>query len=292
MSATTMYLPTEGSKAAAEAVNDALVSGSRVQSIGLESRSSGSQQTPDRSVKTTLNGNTQDSGYVSFLNSPEFDQLTSERLKADGKPERSHRRLLPRKKLELFDRTLTHIEQTRSDDLRILFGRALPGYLRKKLTFGASEMRPVVMGEKRSSARLFILVACQKELVKTLRRFFAQAEIKHELGPSNNVWPRFEVIVREQTKLFSGPGNMTVCVSNNLVRGEGPFAKFGIPICVKADGDAMSATLGGFVEGGTTRRRRRVLWAHRRPPLPEASSQTQSRQRLTIWYISGQHGKR
>ncbi|KAK5045973.1 hypothetical protein LTR84_008759 [Exophiala bonariae] len=168
-----------------------------------------------------------DSGYGSTTSSPEPNQESTSTSFFKDKAKHFKTRVFPREKkvLKQYNRGLTPIEDVRYADLQILFAHALPEWLsNQKKTPSTIEMRVAVMGQTEASTALFILVACQKPIVKTVRQFFAQKAIKDELEPLNKVWPKFEVIVRQQLALFSANEAISVwmertpsCHGNHII---------------------------------------------------------------------------
>ena len=189
-----------------------------------------------------------DSGYGSTTSSPELNRESTSTSLLIDKAMNLKERIFPREKkvLKHYSRTLTPVENARYADLRILFGYALSEWLlNHKRPSAAIEMRIAVMGETETSTELFILVACQKPIVKIVRQFFAQKAIKDELQPSNKVWPKFEVIVRQQLALYSGDNRTTARVAFNSDFDEDRGDLYGTRILLKSKGKSRVARLGG-----------------------------------------------
>lgn len=245
----TKHLPTEGSKAAAEAIDAALISTTKCPNSGGAAHSP-IYQTPGRHEHKQSQIKVPDSGYGSTIDSPELSQESANTSFLKDKARHIKKRLFPREKkvLKQYSRALTPIEQARFADLRILFGYALSEFLlSQKRSFAAIEMRVAVMGETETSARPIILVACQKPIFKIVKQFFAQKEIKGELTPSNKIWPKFEVLVREQLALFSGDGLITVWMAGTTLDDDNQCNPYRKPILIKMKESSKFATLGGVL---------------------------------------------
>ncbi|KIW12209.1 hypothetical protein PV08_09485 [Exophiala spinifera] len=243
----TKHLPTEGSKAAAEAIDAALTSTAECSNSDGAAQSPVCQ-TPRYEHKQSLI-KVPDSGYGSTIDSPELSQENGSTSFLKDKAKNIKKSLFPREKkvLKQYSRTLTTIEQARFADLRVLFGYALSELLlRQKRSSAAVEMRIAVMGETETSARPFILVACQKPILKLVKQFFAQKDIKDELSPSNKIWPRFEVLIREQLELFSGHGPITAWTQCDSALNPDPYSKKSILIMMEEG--SRFATLGGTLQ--------------------------------------------
>jgi len=137
-----------------------------------------------------------DSGYASLLNSPNSpSQRTLAREETIDLP---CRRLFFQKpkRLRIYNKEIDQPTQTRFRDLKVLFGRTWPEFLvKKKVTFTAIQMRLSVLGEDEDSAKPWIVIVCNKAILKTVNQFFDQADIKEELRPNTSGWPSFELTV-------------------------------------------------------------------------------------------------
>ncbi|KAF7506723.1 hypothetical protein GJ744_011447 [Endocarpon pusillum] len=137
-----------------------------------------------------------DSGYSSLVDSPNSPSPGT--LARKESITYASRRLLPKKprKLRIYDKPIDQPTQARFLDLKVLFGRTLHEFLaKKKVTFTAIQMRLSVMGEDEASAKPWIIIACEKATLKTVKQFFGQPDIKQELQPNTGEWPAFELIV-------------------------------------------------------------------------------------------------
>lgn len=190
-----------------------------------------------------------DSSYRS-TSSSELKPQTSSTSFLKDKAKHFKGQLFPREKkvLKQYSRPLTPVEDARYADLQILFGYALSEWLlNQKKASATIEMRVAVMGETETSTELFILVACQKPVLKSVRQFFAQAAIRDELKPSNKVWPKFEVIVRQQLALFAADEAISVWMALESSARDGESNCYGKSIMLRTKGKSKVATLGGFL---------------------------------------------
>ncbi|ERF71908.1 hypothetical protein EPUS_08224 [Endocarpon pusillum Z07020] len=137
-----------------------------------------------------------DSGYSSQVSSP--NNPSQGTLAGKESIEYPSRRRFPRKpkKLRIYDKPIDQPTQTRFLDLKVLFGRTLHEFLaKKKVTFTAIQMRLSVLGEDEASAKPWIIIACEKATLKTVKQFFGQTDIKEELQANTGEWPAFELII-------------------------------------------------------------------------------------------------
>src|SRR5277367_1497654 len=167
----------------------------------LDSIAAASSQTPQcshepstkQTPKLQHNSSTApDSGYASQADTP--NSSSQRTLTRDIRPTR----LFPRKakKLRIYDIEIDQPTQTRFLDLKVLFGRTLHEFLvKKKVTFTAIQMRLSVLGEDEASAKPWIIIACNKAILKTVNQFFDQTDIKEELRPNTSGWRSLELTV-------------------------------------------------------------------------------------------------
>jgi len=245
------YLPSEGSLTALESVNKALEN----LSLTVDVISDAGENVARKELSGQQDGNPggHDSGYAS-KESSNAPSPAVQHKKAFPVPDSQIGHVkqgLFKKKLRRYDRNFSDREHKRFADLKILLGRTLSEHLQgKRVTFsGAIQLKLLVMGEEQASARLFIVVACPRHLVKTVRQFFKQKMIINELQPVDPLEVKFEVAVREQVQLLSNNGSILVWPRN--VASCEDFSKLkyvnGLPIAALVNGQRVMATLGGLI---------------------------------------------
>ena len=191
-----------------------------------------------------------DSGYASLVNTPNSPgQRTVAREETIDFPTR---RLFPRKpkKLRIYDREIDQPTQNRFLDLKVLFGRTLHEFLvKKKVTFTAIQMRLSILGEDEASAKPWIIIACEKAILKTVKQFFGQTDIKEELRPNSSGWPSFELIVCDRApRLLAADIEVEVFARGwDFSEGYPVLSACGMGIQTEVGERRRTATLGGLI---------------------------------------------
>ncbi|KAJ9663887.1 hypothetical protein H2198_000647 [Neophaeococcomyces mojaviensis] len=246
-----VYLPSEGPLTALEPVNKALENVGLI--VDVISEAGANVASKELSDQQDGDFREQDSGYASKESSnapsPAFQHNKTFIVPAS---EIDHvKQGFFKKKLRRYDRTFSGREHKRFADLKILLGLTLSEYLQgKKVTFsGAIQLKLLVMGEDEASARPFIVVACQRHLVKPVKQFFKQRDIIGELQPLDPSEVRFEVVVREQVQLLSNNGTILVWPRRVASCENVHRLKYvnGLPITAWVNGQGVMATLGGLI---------------------------------------------
>lgn len=110
------------------------------------------------------------------------------------------RRLFGRKpiKLKPFNKEIPKQVEDRFSDLAELFDKPLFDYVSQLgAKFTAISIKLKILGENEASAKPWILVLCDRSIVKRVREYFNQSDVKQEYSPVNldlNL-PAFQVIV-------------------------------------------------------------------------------------------------
>lgn len=130
-----------------------------------------------------------DSGYGTGENTPGSSQ---------GSSEFGCKRLWTRVKLQRFDVPIQKFYLERFEELQDLLGKPLADHvLHNCVTFSAISMKIMCLGRSKSEAKPWIVVQCDPKIVRHIRRFFAQRDIKDQLQPlsQKSDLPNFEVLV-------------------------------------------------------------------------------------------------
>ena len=172
-----------------------------------------------------------DSGYGSSASAPSTSTSTS----TLPEKQRSKPTLKP------FPKAIPTEIQNRFNDFRVLHAPALLDTVAKRKAQNIS-MKLKYLGQSEETARLYIVVQCDRGIVKKVERFLSQKHVLEDLGSD------FLVDVRGGT-LLSLSGATTLVVSGVL---ESKTTFCGMPILI-SNGDAhRRATFGGLISVRTT----------------------------------------
>jgi hypothetical protein len=206
------------------------------------------KQTPKSQHKSST---APDSGYASQVNTP--NSPSQRTLTREETIDFRSRRLFPGKpkKLRIYDKEIDQPTQTRFLDLKVLFGRTLHEFLvKKKVTFTAIQMRLSVLGEDEATAKPWIIIACEKAILKTVKQFFGQIDIKEELRPSTSGWPSFELIVCDRApRLLTADIDVEVFAHGwDFIEGHSVQSACGMAIQTAVGERTRTTTLGGIIQ--------------------------------------------
>ncbi len=172
-----------------------------------------------------------DSGYGSSVSAPSTSTSTSTiPEQQESKPT-----------LKPFSKAIPASIQNRFNDIRVLYAPALLDAVAKKKARNIS-MKLKYLGQSEETAKLHIVVQCDRGIVKKVERFFAQKHVLEDLGSD------FLVNVRGGT-LLSLSGAMTLIVSG-VLGSKGTFC--GMPILISHGDARRRATFGGLISVTTT----------------------------------------
>lgn len=156
--------------------------------------------------------------------------------------------LRKRPTLRSYNQEIPEATKARFLDLKELFDEPLCLYLRKKrIEFNSITIRLKVLGSDEASAKPFIVVMCDKSIVKKVQQYFNQPRVKEECRPSDDDLPSLDVIVygrplstcaASQIDVY-GREHQLYDLTNTLC---------GKPIKATLDNDDRFATIGGVIE--------------------------------------------
>jgi hypothetical protein len=152
-------------------------------------------------------------------------------------------------KLRPYDNEIPAAVCNRFLDLKEMFEEPLLHHLqKKKLDVRSIIFRLRCLGTDEVSAAPWIVVLCNPELVKEVRRYFNQRRVKEELRPDNQDLPSLQVIV-EGRPLMTAASNEAMdafgeCWDSILESG----TLCGARIKVTKDEQERYATIGGIIE--------------------------------------------
>ena len=168
-----------------------------------------------------------DSGYGSSVSAPSTSTSTSTLPEKQG----SNPTLKP-----FSNKAIPADIQNRFNDIRVLYAPALLDAVAKTKARNIS-MKLKYLGQSEETAKLYIVVQCDRGIVKKVERFLSQKHVLEDLGSD------FLVDVRGGT-LLSLSGAMTFVVSGIL----GSKATFcGMPILISHGEAHRRATFGGLI---------------------------------------------
>ena len=174
-----------------------------------------------------------DSGYGSSASAPSTSTSTS----TSTLPEKQR----SKPALKPFLKTIPTEIQNRFNDFRVLHAPALLDTVAKRKARNIS-MKLKYLGQSEETAKLYIVVQCDRAIVKKVERFLSQKHVLEDLGSD------FLVDVRGGT-LLSLSGAITLVVSG-VQESNATFC--GMPILI-SNGDAhRRATFGGLISVTTT----------------------------------------
>lgn len=161
------------------------------------------------------------------------------------------RRLFPSKvtKLKPFDQPIPQSTQNRFEDLNELFSKPLYNYLTKaRVRYTGVSIKLKVLGESKTAAKPWIVVQCDRALIKKVKQFFNQQAVKSEYQPpdADSSLPSFEIFV------FARPPRQIATTNYADIYGQSDTASL-LTLCgmtIKANKFDMDrvATIGGLIK--------------------------------------------
>lgn len=173
-----------------------------------------------------------DSGYVSITSSPETNKSHSQGAK------------LPVQHLSsryIIDKPIPENIKNRFLDFKILYTDALWKAVsgKRSKNIGDISMKLRYRGETDTEAQLFIVVQCERRIIKKVKKFFDNADVKETLGSDF----RMHFIDSALMRLFS-PEAATVSTFPGSIKG----TTCGTAIEINLNGFSTRATLGGIIK--------------------------------------------
>ena len=191
---------------------------------------------PSPSPLTSKPSNGTDSGYASFVPTPEKETRTQKFLKRTPK------------KLSIFEKDVPDTVRDRFHDLCVLFNEPLYRYLGKHgVIFTAISIKLKYAGESEATAKPWIIVQCDEGARKTVRRFFNQQQLKAHYQPRDAQFPDvdFSLLVH------GTPPKQMATNSEHYICGDvldWAATLCGKPIKICTSNETRLATLGGLIK--------------------------------------------
>ncbi|MCJ1379601.1 hypothetical protein MMC17_002703 [Xylographa soralifera] len=147
-------------------------------------------------------------------------------------------------KLSVVDKPIALQTMNRFNDLNELFGKELYNYLANtNIKYSAVSIKLKVFGEDENTAKPGIVVLCDKVVMKRVRRFFNQPQVKLEYQPcdASLCLPSFEIVVCDRPpKLMSSATNANLYGDPLWYDEKGRVATLdGIVIITSMEGNVM-----------------------------------------------------
>jgi hypothetical protein len=165
------------------------------------------------------------------------------------------RRLFPSKvtKLKPFDQPIPQSTQNRFEDLNELFSKPLYNHLTKaSVRYSGVSIKLKVLGENENAAKPWVVVQCDKALIKKVKQFFNQQAVKSQYQPpdADSSLPSFEIFV------FARPPRQIASTNYADIYSRSDTASL-LTLCgmtIKANKFDMDrvATIGGLIKVATS----------------------------------------
>lgn len=186
---------------------------------------------------STINASTStDSGYASFVSTPEKGTLAQKLFKRTPK------------RLSIFVKDVPDLVNNRFHDLCVLFNEPLYRYLgRHGVTATAMSIKLKYAGESEATAKPWIIVQCDERALRRVRRFFNQQQIKAQYQPRDAESPDvdFGLLVH------GTPPKQMATKSKHYICGDtwdGAPTLCGKVIKICTSNETRLATLGGLIK--------------------------------------------
>jgi hypothetical protein len=193
-----------------------------------------------------------DSSYGSMSTTRETSAEQDTRSACEHEVTIRSRTLFQRKatKLFQFDKEIPESTKHRFLDFRILFGKPLYDFLAKSNTnFGDVSMKLQCLGTSEETAKPWIIVQCEKSVVRKVKQFFNQDHVRAEYKPLDisSDRPHFDIHIYDRPpKRLNGNDGIVYGFSWDQEGVEPTLC--GRPIrVIHSDGDRI-ATIGGVIK--------------------------------------------
>ncbi|KAF5596358.1 hypothetical protein FPCIR_4013 [Fusarium pseudocircinatum] len=153
---------------------------------------------------------------------------------------------LPGTELRHFDRPVSDRLKARFFDIKVLYTQSLLDYiLKRKKDPGDISMKLKYLGTSSISAQLHIVIQCERNIAKRVRKFFTQGHVEEELLPD------FRVFVLEKALLRLTDDDAIEVLTDSV-----PERTWcGTPIRLRRGNVSVVATFGGVIVVETTHKR-------------------------------------